>query len=153
MHKFNPENLDDIKASYRGKTVALVPHMGEGYFSAGVAVANSPGYVPLPVSWCSVEQGPGAYDQFCDYLDAINQSLFHLNIHATGTIIASTMVVPQATALEKLVRGMIDDWPQVILEDDEAEMNGGDCCEALYGYLIDARGILGLPTERGEEAA
>ena len=88
LMKFAHQRIHLIPDKFKGKIYALTPVMFNGYWIAGVAIANERGYIPLPESWCNIPQVPGAYDIMADYLDEVNA---HLNITQPNDIIASSM--------------------------------------------------------------
>jgi hypothetical protein len=83
-------NFTEIKETCRGRVVALVPVMEADRWKLGVAVANEPGYSPLPLSWCNIAMGPDAYDRISDYADIMNRRL-GLTGRQAMQIVASTM--------------------------------------------------------------
>ncbi len=87
---FGPDNTVDLAEAFAGKLFALTPAMSEDLWIAGVAIANEPGYTPLPTSWCRILQGPDAYDVISDYLDSVNRSL-GVDDLAAMKIIANSM--------------------------------------------------------------
>jgi len=76
-------------AIVRGKVVALVAlYVGPGtLWGLGIAVANEPGYIPVPTYWCHADTA----EEMNAHVDQLNRELFKLEPEQALSIIASTM--------------------------------------------------------------
>ncbi len=75
--------LDEIG---KGKVWAFVPVLGERHEAAlGIAVANEPGYHPLPEFWAH-----GSYDEMSEHADELNAAEGK-SVEESMRIICSTM--------------------------------------------------------------
>lgn len=63
---------------------------GEPPYRMGVAVANEPGYYPVPIAWCYAEEGKGMYEAMRDHARELNAEL-GLSIEEELKIVASSM--------------------------------------------------------------
>lgn len=91
LRKLDTLNINEIKETWQGKVIALTPAMHDNHWIAAVAVANEPGYSPLPMNWCNIEQGSTAYNDMADHLDQLNKENFGLDFKAAARVIASSM--------------------------------------------------------------
>ena len=96
MKTFSRWNLDEIKQTFDGKVIALVPICSASVFATGVAVANEPGYNPIPVTWCNIDYGDGAHEEISAYLDTLNQDELGLSKETATKIVLGTMWPPGA---------------------------------------------------------
>jgi len=91
MKKLDTVHIETVKRGYDDKLFALAPAMDGGYWIAGVVVAGEKGYHPLPKCWCNIEQGPNAYTEFSDHLDALNLEHFGHTTDTAAKIILSSL--------------------------------------------------------------
>jgi len=76
--------LLDIAA---GKTCALTPVVHEHAQGLGLAVANEPGYYPIPLHWCHGDNR----DELQKHADELNAELFGIDRRAALEIVCSSM--------------------------------------------------------------
>lgn len=70
-----------------GKAWAFVAVLGQGNsYGLGVAIANEPGYHPIPLTWCHGDD----WDEMSGHADALNK-VEGLGVEAAARIVCSTM--------------------------------------------------------------
>lgn len=79
--------LDEI---VKGKCWAFTAVTNGDYWGLGIAVANEPGYYPIPLTWANVKMGPGAYEAMSEHADELNVDE-GLAIKEADRIVISTM--------------------------------------------------------------
>lgn len=105
--------LDEI---VRGKIWAFVAVVGEHTPARlGVAIANEPGYYPIPEHWCH-----GDYDDISAHADELNRAE-GLDLHISTLIVASTM-----GGRRKFEWPITDDGAQSIIIHENSGNWGGD---------------------------
>lgn len=84
--------LDDI---VRGKVFAFTPIVGKAERGAaatlGVAVANEPGYLPIPTTWCHAD----SYAEMRAHANELNKAA-GLDEESAARIVCSTMAAQRA---------------------------------------------------------
>ena len=79
-----------IEEMLKGKLWAYVSALTEHGHGLGIAVANEPGYHPIPVFWALAEYGPDASKAMGDHADELNAER-GMDHDTAFRIIASTM--------------------------------------------------------------
>lgn len=69
------------------KVKALTVVTGKECLCLGLAVANEPGYYPVPQHWCYGDN----FEELATHADELNKELFDLEPKATALIVASSM--------------------------------------------------------------
>lgn len=80
-------NIDEMLAGKVWAFTSVIAHDGIGL---GAAVANEPGYYPIPLSFAFVEFGQDAYDEMSAHADELNEAM-GLDEEAAMKIVASSM--------------------------------------------------------------
>lgn len=78
----------------RGKACALTAVIQPHGMGLGLAVANEPGYHPIPLHWCNGDN----FIELHDHADELNRELFNLEPRAAATIVSSTMAAQNRKA-------------------------------------------------------
>lgn len=76
-----------IAAKFAGKVIAFTPVMREGMVGLGIAVANEPGYVPVPLFFCNADR----YDEMATFAEELNEKKLGLDIRAAARVVGSSM--------------------------------------------------------------
>lgn len=71
----------------KGKAAAFTAAIHSGGMGLGLAVANQPGYYPVPLAWCHGDD----WNELRKHADALNLEHFDLDAKAASTIVASSI--------------------------------------------------------------
>ncbi len=75
-----------------GKAYAYTPVMSGNTYGLGLAVANEPGYHPIPLYWAQAD----SFNEAADMADELNTNVLGLNDAAATRIVCSSMAAKKS---------------------------------------------------------
>jgi len=88
--KFDTYHMLELREKFAGKVWCFVPVISSKYAIChlGIAIANEPGYSPVPISWCNSED----YVEVSEIADDLNKVQLRLGEDEAMRIEVSTHV-------------------------------------------------------------
>lgn len=84
----------DLADKLGTKAYAFTPVVREGCIGLGIAVANEPGYLPVPLLFCNAER----YDEMAEHAEQLNRDELGLDDNAAAKIVCSSMFAKKVAA-------------------------------------------------------